>query len=122
MLATKIAALFVMIAVGCLADTVEVANFSPVNTNHTFSIESSNAPDAQYEWDAIDTLSEAYVLHDGNLTAVVSAFAELYKIKHSGNWNVNAGCQAAYSPQAKKTQIVIKVADDSGEMLIDLYD
>ncbi|KAJ8961277.1 hypothetical protein NQ318_008962 [Aromia moschata] len=116
MMALKTIILLITVALCCYVGNTEdvftgTTSTTPASTDHSFSIEYSNAPDAQYEWDALHSLSEAYVLYPGDLSKIISAFAELYNAKHSGNWNVNAGCKATYVDHKNYTEIKIKVTD-----------
>ncbi|XP_018562234.1 uncharacterized protein LOC108904246 [Anoplophora glabripennis] len=99
-------------------DTLSTENPS---SDRSFSIESSNVEDPQYEWDAIKCLTEAYVINPTSFDIVVEDFAKLYKLQHSGNWNVNAGCSSLYIPKAKII-IVIKVTEGADTFFITLYD
>lgn len=85
-----------------------------------FSIKSSNAPNPQFEWDAVQCLSEAYMLHPDSLDSITEAFGQLYKLKHAGNWRVNAGCTSLYVVTRNIT-IVVKVTEGTQETLITLY-
>ncbi|KAJ8966636.1 hypothetical protein NQ314_003403 [Rhamnusium bicolor] len=86
-----------------------------------FSIDSSNAPDTQYEWDAVQCLAEAYILHPDTIDTVIQTFSELYQLKHTGTWNVNAGCDSLYIPRPGYIRIDLKVTEASGVTIINLY-
>ncbi|KAJ8910446.1 hypothetical protein NQ315_017044 [Exocentrus adspersus] len=76
------------------------------NPGRSFSIRSSNAPDPQYEWDAVQCLSEAYVHFPGSLDSVIVTFGQLYKLKYRQNWYVSAGCNSVYNPKSRITIVV----------------
>ncbi|KAJ8965833.1 hypothetical protein NQ317_003725 [Molorchus minor] len=47
--------------------------------------------DPQFDIDAVESLSEAYELYP-DTDSIMEKFGELFKLKHSGDWDVGAGC------------------------------
>ncbi|KAJ8966632.1 hypothetical protein NQ314_003399 [Rhamnusium bicolor] len=88
-----------------------------IAADRSYSIKDSQVPSIQYEVDAVDCLSEAYVLYPNNIdNKLLEAFSKLYENRHkiTGGWNAVLGCQSCYNP--KSTQFVeITVKDDGGQ-------
>ncbi|XP_018562228.1 uncharacterized protein LOC108904241 [Anoplophora glabripennis] len=91
----------------------------------TFSIESSNAPNLQYDVDAIECLREAYVLYPENMDDRNEAVAKLFNNKHSNKkgWNIAEGCISSYNPAATiSIKILIEDSDDGTRSILKIYD